>query len=130
MAGISPKLPLSRNEFDGFALNKTILEAIRQNVRMLILTAPGERVMDPDFGVGIRRYLFEQAGPNVRGDIEARIQSQMGQYLPFVNIEDIDFEDDRVNNPSSGVTMIVTLRYTVSSLADINILAISVTETT
>ena len=59
MAGISPKLPLTRDRQDGFALNKTVLDSIKQNVKMVVLTSPGERVMDPAFGVGVRRYLFE-----------------------------------------------------------------------
>ena len=63
MAGISPKLPLTRDKQDGYALNKTELDSIKQNVKMVVLTSPGERVMDPSFGVGIRKYLFETS-PN------------------------------------------------------------------
>ena len=129
MAGISPKLPLQRDEQDGFTLNKTILEAVRQNIKMLILTSPGERVMDPDFGCGIRRLLFENTNTGVYGEIESRIRKQVSRYLSFVNILDVDFVKEGDPN-SSGAGVTVKLRYTVSSLSDVNILAISVTETT
>ena len=61
MAGISPKLPLVTDPADGpYLLTKTVAEATKQNLKNLILTQPGERVMDPFFGVGIRSFLFEQ----------------------------------------------------------------------
>ena len=57
--GISPKLPLTIDSRDGkYALNKTVRQAIAQNLKNLVLTAPGERIMNSDFGVGIRNYLF------------------------------------------------------------------------
>ena len=59
--GISVKLPLTYNSFDGpYTLNKKTKEAVRQNFKNLVLTAPGERVMDPQFGGGMRNFLFEQ----------------------------------------------------------------------
>tara|TARA_B100001250_G_C19599936_1_gene700157 strand:- start:329 stop:718 length:390 start_codon:yes stop_codon:yes gene_type:complete len=129
MAGISPKLPLTRNNQDGYALNKTVLESVKQNVKMVVLTSPGERVMDPEFGVGIRRFLFENANTNTYGELRSRIANQIARYLPFVNILDIDIEPEQ-QGASSAVAIKVELRYTVSSLSDVNILAISVSETT
>lgn len=129
MAGISPKLPLTRDRQDGFALNKTVLDSIKQNVKMVVLTSPGERVMDPAFGVGVRRYLFENANANTYGELRSTIVSQLNKYMPFVNVVDIDFITDQAN-VSSGTAVNIILRYTVSTLTDVNILAISVSETT
>ena len=51
--GISVKLPFQRTNKDGpFALNKTLLDAVKQNFKGLILTQPGERIMDIDFVMG------------------------------------------------------------------------------
>jgi hypothetical protein len=43
---------------------------------MLILTIPGERIMDPNFGVGLRRYLFELNGSNTYSAISSKINEQ------------------------------------------------------
>ena len=51
MAGFAPKLPLTQDSGDGFTLIKDFETMIRQNLKMLILTIPGERVMDPEYGV-------------------------------------------------------------------------------
>ena len=99
MAGLSPKLPLSRNTADGFTLNKTYQETIRQNFKNLLLTAPGERVMDPNFGVGIRNYLFENQDDSVYEQIEERTRKQVSVYMPFLTIGEILFLQNETSGP-------------------------------
>tara|TARA_R110002074_G_scaffold84263_1_gene187182 strand:+ start:242 stop:631 length:390 start_codon:yes stop_codon:yes gene_type:complete len=92
MAGISPKLPLTRDVTDGFyMMNKTHAEVVRQNLKSLILTSPGERVMEPEFGVGIRHFLFEHDNAAVQGDITSKIREQVNIYMPFVEILNVSF---------------------------------------
>ncbi len=58
--GYSVKLPLQISPSDGpYTLNKNLASVVKQNVKMVIFTSPGERIMDSNFGVGIRNYLFE-----------------------------------------------------------------------
>ena len=59
MKGYSPKLPLSLDPQDGFRLTRTLKEVTSQNLKMLVLTSPGERIMEPAFGVGMYNFLFE-----------------------------------------------------------------------
>ena len=57
MNGIGPKLPLQRDDVYGnYTLISSYAEEIKQNFKNLLLTAPGERMMNPDFGVGLRNY--------------------------------------------------------------------------
>ena len=93
MEGYSPKLPLSRDPSDGFLLTKNLQEVVAQNLKMLILTSPGERVMVPTFGVGLYNYLFELNTQITRIEINERIVSQVKRYMPFVEIVQIDFGD-------------------------------------
>jgi len=72
-------------------MNKNLLGAVRQNFKHLVLTAPGERMMDPNFGVGIRNYLFEMNSENTQADISAKIYEQVEKYMPFLDIESITF---------------------------------------
>ena len=92
--GFSPKLPLTYDKVDGpYALLKTVATMGHQNLKMLVLTNPGERVMDPNFGVGISRYLFENNVVINDGAIKSRIISQVQTYLPYISITDITIED-------------------------------------
>ena len=91
-SGWGPKLPLLADDEDGvYALHKKVSDEVQENFKTLLLTNPGERVMDSNFGVGIRRYLFEQNVQPTWGDINERIRSQTKTYLPAIRINKIDF---------------------------------------
>jgi len=66
------------------------------NLKNIILTEPGERIMDIAFGVGIRSFLFEQ---NNRGfdDLYFKIISQVKRYAPYINIIDLVISPDSEN---------------------------------
>ena len=81
MAGIAPKLPLALDSSDGYALLKTIRTMIKQNFKMLILTVPGERIMDPAYGVGMKTYLFNSFHENTYADIDLKIRDTIKNKL-------------------------------------------------
>tara|TARA_R100000664_G_C2751496_1_gene138780 strand:- start:816 stop:1193 length:378 start_codon:yes stop_codon:yes gene_type:complete len=96
MEGISPALPLAESETDGlFKLNKTTKQVARQNLKMLILTSPGERVMNPAFGCGARNFLFENPGD--ADSLREEIIEQARVYIPFIRITAVE-----VVNPGDG----------------------------
>jgi phage baseplate assembly protein W len=90
--GLSPTVPLAIDPRDGIKLNKEYMELVQQNLKMVILTSPGERIMDPYFGVGARRFLFEQDHPSVYADLSARIHIQVAKYLPYIELQEVDFQ--------------------------------------
>lgn len=96
--GYSVALPLTYNKEDGpYALNKSMLDVIKQNLKMIVLTDKGERIMLPDFGVGLRRFLFENFGQTTKVQIQSEITQQVGKYMPFVKIDSIDVLEDADN---------------------------------
>tara|TARA_Y100000296_G_C5168284_1_gene255910 strand:+ start:75 stop:443 length:369 start_codon:yes stop_codon:yes gene_type:complete len=96
MASFSVALPLELDDGDGFVMLKDIKSLIKQNFKMLLLTNPGERVMEPDFGVGIKRFLFENFGSGTEAQIDTKIREQVDIYLPVIKIISISFG---VSNP-------------------------------
>lgn len=56
------------------------IQALKFNLRNILLTIPGEKISDPDFGVGIQRYLFdlETLDWNV---VKSKIESQIRTYV-------------------------------------------------
>ena len=84
-------LPFRRYPITGFASLDELADAVHQDLRILLLTAPGERTMDPLFGVGLKRFLFQNLTTVTLGQIESTIQKQVGKYLPFITIVDIQF---------------------------------------
>jgi len=108
MPGYGAKLPLIIDGQDGpYSLVNDYATLMRQNLKMLLLTAPGERMMIPSYGVGLRNFLFENRGPNVKNDIRAKIKEQVKIYLPFIKILRIAFFDTEENTLSLEVSYVV-----------------------
>jgi phage baseplate assembly protein W len=116
--GISPKLPLNVDPVDGcYGLNKTLIQSVQQNFKNLVLTIPGERIMDPLFGVGLKSYLFENNGNDTYVLISEKIREQAGKYLPFIDVIDINFngpEGDEFNNDPQFVH--ISIKYKILPL--------------
>jgi len=91
MPGFSPILPLSLDNIDGFALTKSYHQVAKQNLKNLILTNPGEKVMNPKFGVGLRTYVFEPNHPMVYKQVEDSLRYQVKKYLPYITIKKVSF---------------------------------------
>jgi phage baseplate assembly protein W len=64
-------------------------EQVKQNFRILLLTAPGERLTDSNFGVGIKNYLFELANEQTYSKVRTRITNQASQYMPYITINNL-----------------------------------------
>jgi|TARA_R110001599_G_scaffold52571_1_gene146823 hypothetical protein len=86
-------LPINSSDSDGFMMLYGIKETMRQNLIMLLLTNPGERVMEPDFGVGIKAYLFTNKTENYRSTITAKINQQVKRYMPAILVSSVDFAE-------------------------------------
>lgn len=104
----------------GFHMIAALKDNIKQNLKMLILTKPGERVMDPNFGVGIERYLFEMAGNEVYAEIDSKIREQVSLYMPYINIQRVQFARD--TNNENRINLSITYNVPRISLSDLLIL--------
>lgn len=84
-----PKWPLSQGNHDTFELYDDVKQQIGFYLKNLLLTSPGENLSDSNYGVGLRRFMFEQNLPSVRSSIASRISSQISIYLPYLRVSDI-----------------------------------------
>jgi uncharacterized protein len=109
MSSLAVKLPITRNTADGFTMIKNFKTLINQNLKMLVLTAPGERVMEPAFGVGARQYLFQNFGNDVYQEIAANIRKQVREFMPAVDIQQIDFDDSNPNVHVLGIRIVYSI---------------------
>jgi hypothetical protein len=126
-SGLSPKLPLVvSNVFGPYDLNTTYNELAKQNLKMLVLTSPGERIMMPEFGVGITSYLFENNGPDTYSTIAGRIRQQTQIYLPYIQIDSIDFSLPENNPDLFPNSLSVSILFTIIPLQQSDLLQIDI----
>ena len=82
--------PLRADNNNSFAMTKTSIEQSRHNLRNLLLTYPGERVGNTEFGCRLREVCFEQHDENLPSKIEDVIVESVNQFLPYINIIDVE----------------------------------------
>jgi len=117
---LSMKFPLNPNSennagFDGFTDTDTS-NAIKQNMKMLLLTIKGEYVWDSNFGVGLSGYLFENEAVLDTGFLEGEIRSQVGEYMPYVIIDGINIE---LTGESQSLLVQIRFRWNGKSIPDL-----------
>lgn len=82
------------------------LTQIKQNFRTLLLTRAGEKLGDPQFGIGIQNYLFEMNNIEIQSQIKSKIRSQVNIYMSYITIRQISLQ--RFDNNENGLYVAVT----------------------
>ena len=64
--------------------------AIARAVRNIVLTTPGEKLFDPDFGSSVSEILFENVDDITAVSIQDEIRSCLNNYEPRVDLVNVD----------------------------------------
>ena len=94
----APSFPLQLDDTYGFKNVDNAKELVRFHLINLLLTNPGEKISNAAFGVGIRRYLFENFNNQILPNIELRIENQIKNYLSYLILKRVTAFEDVDNN--------------------------------
>ena len=70
-------------------MTKNSLEQSQHNLKNLLLTYPGERVGQPEFGSRLRELCFEQIDDTLPERIEEEVRKAVSVWLPYINIIEV-----------------------------------------
>lgn len=65
---------------------------VREAIRIILETAPGERVMRPDFGCGIHNLTFEEINQTTLFAVESTIRDALITYEPRIELLAVDID--------------------------------------
>jgi phage baseplate assembly protein W len=65
-----------------------------RSIRVVLATAPGERVMRPEFGCRIWELLFEPVNANTIGLMAQAVREAIAQWEPRVDLDDVQVKPD------------------------------------
>lgn len=100
--------PLVKNA-KGVMAQKSGVDQIKADLLQLLLTNPGERVMLPDFGVPLRKYIFEQPTDTVLLQIKQAIIDAIQKWEPRIEIENIAVTNgDETLDEDHGIFISIT----------------------
>lgn len=83
-------LPVKRGNTGYFEQAFSSFEQAKSNLRNLLLTRRGERIMQPNFGSGLHELLFEQATEQLEQRLEEEITNTVNFWLPYIEISEIE----------------------------------------
>jgi uncharacterized protein len=64
-------------------------EDIRQSIRIILETNPGERVMRPDFGAGLRAMVFEPVTFTTQALVKQRVEQALVIWEPRITVQEV-----------------------------------------
>lgn len=85
-----------------------IVEAVKFHLKNILLTRPGEKLSDPNFGVGLHNFLFSQESTKIPA-IKSRINNQIRRYMNYFDTLDIDVK----TTTNSDLSISVYIRFVI-----------------
>lgn len=96
-----------------FKSNYTTQEQIKANLTVFFVTSPGERYLNPNYGGGLYKILFEQLTDNTYDIVYKQITDSLNTYFPNVDLKSLEI----LENPD-GNEMKVVMSYSVFNNED------------
>jgi|TARA_Y100000004_G_C8758133_1_gene345339 phage baseplate assembly protein W len=100
-----------RNPFTNDISTVTNEESIKQSIKNIVLTTPGEKLFNPRFGSRVSQLLFEQLDPFLIDSIQSEILNTISNYEPRVQVTELKCIPDYDRN-----SIDVTLQYQIIGL--------------
>ncbi|MGD8592774.1 MAG: GPW/gp25 family protein [Gammaproteobacteria bacterium] len=106
--GVGWKFPLQLNAAEEVALSQHEQD-IQEAIWIILSTAPGERLMRPDFGCGIHRYVFAPNDTGTAGLVGFAVEDALIQWEPRIELNEVNVAPD-TENPA---VMLIHIDYKV-----------------
>ena len=73
------------------------VEAVTNSITNAFLTAPGQKILNPEFGIDLRRFLFEPIDEFTAEIIQDDIETRLPLAEPRITVSNITVEGDEEN---------------------------------
>ena len=85
---------------------------IEESIRLILMTAPGERPMRPEFGCAVHDYVFAPADASTAGDIAYAVRVALDRWEPRIDLEDVAVRFDAVDRGALYIDIEYSVRGT------------------
>ena len=87
---IGLKLPFNDDNGRLFALNYLSMDQTMDNLKNLLLTRKGERVMHPKFGTRLQEALFEPNNEKLHSYVHTEVEKAITFWLPYILLQNVE----------------------------------------
>ena len=112
------------NSGDGyFKTSKTTIDAIKNNIKLLLKTERSERLFQPFLGMNLKRFIFEQITEDTKIQIENDIVDTFETWLPFVELKDIEIITDSITEDRNkiNINIVFNIKKAPTSLESVGV---------
>jgi phage baseplate assembly protein W len=88
-----------RKDPRGFFYSQDGIDQIKSDMLVLLLTNPGERVMNPNYGTPLRRLIFDPNDETLQNTAREMIISSIRQWEPRIAVQQIEVSS-KIDNTS------------------------------
>ena len=92
MKAIDMKYPITIGNTGYFDMNYDTFSSEKTKLINLMSTGEGERIMQPLFGLGMEKYIFEPITSELQQRIQSEITNKITFWLPNLNIDKINVD--------------------------------------
>ncbi len=100
---------------DGRLAYPSLEQSVRQSIKIILQTRPGERLMRPNFGGGLERYLHEPNTLTTRRQIRDLINNSLERWEPRIILDRVDVWEVEERPDTVRVEIVYRLRLTNQS---------------
>ena len=111
---IGVSLPFSKP----FTSTYTTKDQIKSNLINLLLTEVGERVMNPNFGCELRRFLFEGITDFNTEELSASLKNSISVFVPEITVTNIEVAPTSSTNISNTINLTISYYLNISQTSD------------
>ena len=119
--GIDFPFAIVPNKDGYFATTKTTIESVKNNIRLLLQTQKGERIFQPNLGMNIRRFLFEQKTEDTQVQIENDIVDTFATWLPFVELREIDIDTSNQDKNQINIKIVFNIKRAPNTIESVGV---------
>jgi len=102
------------------------IDQLKSNIKNLLLTVRGERMMQPEFGCGLYELLFEMNTDEFNQTAEDEIRTSLQRWLPIVTVDEVIVEESNVLRDTNQFN--VSLKFSVGNSTELETVEFTVTE--
>lgn len=120
------EFPLGSSKAGGYFAKTSGIRMIRDAVQQLLLTERGERVMIPNYGCNLRKYVFQPLDETTFENIRREIETSFYNYIVGATITKLAVFPTGDAGPSGGNSLQVILSLKLDK-ADLEVFDVGVT---
>jgi len=103
--------PLRVDQSGSIAMTSGV-DDLDSSIRMVLATAPGERLMRPRFGCRIWELLFEPINANTMGLMAVAVRDALGQWEPRITVDDVIVSPEDADKGQVHIQIAYTVKTT------------------